>query len=405
MDSVRFYPVFHFLVWLPAAVALVEVPSNVTFHCHNMHNILEWNYSQITPGLRFRVDIFRYRGNASELWVDPPALQVNLSFLSDPSNEYSLQLIAVIGEEESEPTPTDGISFSYFMNSPVSQKCSLDLPPVNVTTQPDDKILFRFIHPALWYHQQLTSSQNQKPRQKKSYDVQRNKLPLFKCKVVIDGQKEPPHHCHCVKNVCEDKLPVHSSLEKHCLNITGELENMAVKSSQLYCAMPIAPEQNKHIIYIVVGLLSVCVVAFVLFLVYQKKTRPSSALPSPLRSFKNIQNTAGPLQEKITVEKVEPSSPTPLLPCPEENGFTPAVTPSTEDQFRMPIGVSLQDEQADDDIEVGESGYEERGYMGGNGLDEDEILDPCPGPSGYEKRDVLVNMGPDDPAEGYRGNL
>lgn len=57
------------------------------------------------------------------LSVDPPAQQVDLSFLSDPNNEFFLQVTAVIGEDESEFVPHDGITFSYFKDSLVKQKC------------------------------------------------------------------------------------------------------------------------------------------------------------------------------------------------------------------------------------------------------------------------------------------
>lgn len=43
-----------------ASVSAVEPPSNVTFHCHNMHNVLQWSYGEMVPGLRFRVDIYPY---------------------------------------------------------------------------------------------------------------------------------------------------------------------------------------------------------------------------------------------------------------------------------------------------------------------------------------------------------
>lgn len=59
------------------------------------------------------------------LWVDPPAQQVDLSFLSDANNEYFLQVTAVIGENKSESVPHEGIIFSYFKDSPgpATQKC------------------------------------------------------------------------------------------------------------------------------------------------------------------------------------------------------------------------------------------------------------------------------------------
>lgn len=58
-----------------------------------------------------------------EIWVKPPVQEADVSFLSDPNNEYFLQVTAVIGDNNSEPVPPDGITFSYFKDSPVNQKC------------------------------------------------------------------------------------------------------------------------------------------------------------------------------------------------------------------------------------------------------------------------------------------
>lgn len=57
------------------------------------------------------------------LSVHPPTLQADVSFLSHPSDAYYLTVTAVIGQNESDPAPPDGITFSYFMNSPAHQKC------------------------------------------------------------------------------------------------------------------------------------------------------------------------------------------------------------------------------------------------------------------------------------------
>lgn len=55
--------------------------------------------------------------------MNPPDLQADVSFLSDPSDAYVIAVTAVIGQNESEPAPADELSFSYFMNSPAKQEC------------------------------------------------------------------------------------------------------------------------------------------------------------------------------------------------------------------------------------------------------------------------------------------
>lgn len=60
-----------------------------------------------------------------ELWVDPPTLQANVSSLSDPNDDYSLDVTAVLGVNESVNAPPNGIDFSYFVSSPAKLKCEL----------------------------------------------------------------------------------------------------------------------------------------------------------------------------------------------------------------------------------------------------------------------------------------
>lgn len=65
----------------------------------------------------------------------------------------------------------------------------MDLPPVNVTAQPDAKVLFRFTHPWLLYSKKLTSGSNPKRRMKKSSDHAsevEELLPEFEYSVTMD---------------------------------------------------------------------------------------------------------------------------------------------------------------------------------------------------------------------------
>uniref|UniRef100_A0A3B4YLK8 Interferon gamma receptor 1 n=1 Tax=Seriola lalandi dorsalis TaxID=1841481 RepID=A0A3B4YLK8_SERLL len=282
MELVSCYPLF-LLGLLSVSLAYVEPPTNVTLRCHNLHNILEWDYGILLPDIRFKVTIQPYSGSLLVFWVEPQELQLDISSLSDSGNSYYLEVIAVVGENESEPAPRKGITFSYFQDSLTRQKCSLDLPPVNVTTEPYDHVQYRFIHPWLWHHQTLSDNPNPKSRQKKSNDAPtKNQLPQFSYAVLVGSQKKQ-HYYSCVKPVCEKKIPVDNAQEKHCLNITGEVDRMAVKSTQLYCAMPLMPpEENSYIIYIVIIMLILTTTLLVIVLVYKKKTRASTPFPTSM---------------------------------------------------------------------------------------------------------------------------
>lgn len=407
MDSAIFHSVFLFIVWLQAVEAHVEPPANVTLHCHNLHNVLKWSYGQHSPGLKFRVDIGStadLKGYPNMIWISPPAqLQADVSFLSDPTNDYFLTVTAVIGQNESDYAPYDGINFSYFKDSPADRKCFVDFPSVNVTAQQDSTVLLRFTHPWLVYHQRLSSTPNTKPRKKKSHDAQiSQELPVFHYDVVVIGQKERHHNLDCVESVCEEKLSVDPTQKKHCVKVKGELQKIAVRATQEYCVLPFEESQSYLIYYCIVGsLLALSAVAIVLFMVYRKMTSPSSSLPNSMTFTRKLKQwTFGAVQENVFVPEVGPTSPTTLLTT-EEDELTPVVTPSAEPDLRLPLGMSTKDEGVSVDVEEGHD--EGPGYKQGGNLDEDDALYSSDVPSGYEKRAVVVELAPDELAEGYRG--
>nr|NP_001348130.1 interferon gamma receptor 1-like precursor [Monopterus albus] len=407
MDLSRFHPVFLVLVWLQAVLCHVEPPTNVTLHCRSKHNLLTWSYDQLMPGLRFKVFIGStsgLNGHPSELWVDPPALQADVSFLSKSDNDYYLEVFAVVGKNESEPSPQDGISFSYFKDSLSAQKCFVDLPPVNVTAPTNKTVKFSFMHPSLYLHM-LKASPTAKPK-KKRYDSLKN-LPAFDYDVVIINER---HHYgfSCEESVCEKMLPVVAPQEQYCLEIKGELEKMLVKGTQKYCAKQYEeiPSLSNNIVIIVVIVTIVVVLivlALVLAMLYIKKTRPKTSLPRNISETNNNQHkqTLPPFEEHISEAEVD--SPTPLLPATNYD-FTPAGTPTTEDVFRMALGIFPRDDVCHT-VEVGQPNGEGPGYMGGRSLEEDGTQNPSDYPSGYEKREKVVEvaLGPGEQAEGYRG--
>lgn len=189
--------------------------------------------------------------------------------------------------------------------------------------------------------------------------------------------------------------------KKHCLKMKGEVKNVLVRATQDYCVGPLEEEPSYLIHICVVGsLLALSSFAFVLFMVYRKKTQPSSSLPKAMTFSDKLKPWNWGADQEIVME-VGAVSPTPLLP-PEEDELTPTGAPSTETDLRLPLGVSTKDvdEPVDDAVEVGVD--EGPGYMQGGDLGDDEELSSTEAPSGYEKRQVVVELAPDEQAEGYR---
>lgn len=109
-----------------------------------------------------------------------------------------------------------------------------------------------------------------------------------------------------------------------------------------------------------------------------------------------------PVVDPIT--DVDPTTPTP--PQTEESStfhseydVRRTIRPIAEDEGVCDISdVEQQDSGGSEDMGGHENGDSE--YMGGQELEEGF---GNPGDYGYERRELLVELGPDDRAEGYRG--
>ncbi|XP_069000524.1 interferon gamma receptor 1-like [Embiotoca jacksoni] len=393
----RFHPVSLLLIWIKIAAALVDKPTDVTLRCQNLINVLEWSYGQIQDGLRFRVDISARESDdfPPELWVEPPALEANLSFLSNPREVYFVTVTAVIGENKSVSHPDDGIAFSYTDQFPDTQRCFLDLPSVNVTVKTADTILIHFEHPWLRF---LSKVHDGKKGQGKQI------FQIFKYDLEILNQTTY-RDLECEDKVCEAPLLVDAAQENHCLRIEGKILQILVKTKQEYCRTLSLEETSHYHIYILVPLLLLIAVSLVVYMIIHKKIRPSTSLPRSM-IFKDsvMKPIMSPVPETMTVLRVTPSSPTPLTTDEEDRGeFTPVFTSSNQSDFRLSNELPPEVERVSDDIEAGELNYEKHAYQQGSNLEEDEALPSGGVSNGYEsRRPVLVNLAPDELNEGYR---
>ncbi|CAN9499643.1 unnamed protein product [Ophioblennius macclurei] len=400
---------FVLFLWTVVAVARAWVapPTNVTLHCQDMKNVLKWDYSQMTPGLRFRVDIGAFfnqnaEGFRNKVWVDSPTTEADLSFLSDPGEAYFLTVTAVAGNNESAPSPSsDGITFSYDQGQEVTDKCFVNFPPVNVTAQPDNNVQLRFQHPWLMLHLQMRSNRETPSRTKKSRDLDlESDLPVFEYSVFVIDQHGRQHKYSCYDPVCEEKLPVDPQKKEHCLKFNGDLVQMRVNGDQPYCARPMEmPPAHAHVYTYVFVMLGLCAaaLAIVLSMAYCKKTKPSSKTPRPLNvSATHPRTLAVEPDAVVLVQEVIDSPDSSLKATDSEDcpwSASPDDRPSDYDG-RMRLGLPLGDEGGSDSPDGGE---ESSDYRHGASLDQDEV------PFSYERRGVPVEMEPGDVLVGYRG--
>uniref|UniRef100_A0A3P9I8W0 Fibronectin type-III domain-containing protein n=1 Tax=Oryzias latipes TaxID=8090 RepID=A0A3P9I8W0_ORYLA len=350
------HAVLFFLWWDVALAVAVPSPTNVKLHCHNFDNLLTWNYDEFPPGLQFKVEIFPYsedKGCTEPLWVEPPTLEANLSHLSDPENSYWVTVKAVM-ENQSEPLPDGGIEFSYSKLSPVSQHCSVDLPPLTVTPLPDHQIQIQFQHPWEFYKSKIQSCKKRK---------RKRELPPFKYDVTVDKKTDT---VYCDERMCEKDLHLDPQQKRYCLDIEGQFLNTEVKSTN-HCVQP--PNEEKPYIYIVVvvAVVTVVVAMTILVMVYRKKTRPSTTLPNILKRFITVKPPTIPgVQDPIHSLEVEPSSPTPLISQTDVEDVE--IKTPNYDSRSSPLPIY----EVSQDNDEGPSAGERPAYMEGKKLEEDE---------------------------------
>ncbi|XP_028325280.1 growth/differentiation factor 10b [Gouania willdenowi] len=383
-----FLPVFLLLVGMVIVTGRVDPPSEVIMDCKNLSNILKWVYNEDKKDLLFRIDIRALYSEDAEgfrnlSWVNATAREADVSFLSDTIEQYRITVKAVMGTNESDPSPARGLTFSYNKVAPVDYTCFFDLPSVNVTEQPHDKIQWRFKHPWLLYHQKLG-------KKRRMHNTQ-TKLPPFNYKVVLVNQM--PHEFDCNEAVCVEEIPVDPAHEKHCVHIEGNLKQMVVKGNGEYCSQRLIPPDYTYI-YMLVALLVITAVAGVIIMVFYKKTRPSTQTQSP-----NSMNFSRPLDQRIVepenedinILDHEAASPTPLLTRAEDRvAVDHVVAPPDPEDFRLPIRPLLNDPDSLVNVQVDQVNEENSAYRQGSVLDED----------GYMPRPAVEDL-PDE--EGYRG--
>uniref|UniRef100_A0A8C7X1G3 Uncharacterized protein n=1 Tax=Oryzias sinensis TaxID=183150 RepID=A0A8C7X1G3_9TELE len=304
-------------------------------HCHNFDNLLTWNYDGFPPGLQFKVLLLS--SCTEPLWVEPPTLEANLSHLSDPENSYWVTVKAVM-ENQSEPSPDGGIEFSYSKLSPVSQHCSVDLPPLTVTPLPDRQIRIQFQHPWEFYKSKIQSCKKRK---------RKRELPTFKYDVTVDKKTDT---VYCDERICEKDLHL-APQQKNCLDIDGQFLNTEVKSTN-HCFLL----SFLCVVYIVVvvAVVTVVVAMTILVMVYRKKTRPSTTF-----SFSGVQDPIHSLE-------VEPSSPTPLISQTDVEDVE--IKTPNYDSRSSPLPIYEVSQEHDE----GPSAGERPAYMEGKKLEEDE---------------------------------
>ncbi|XP_047459097.1 interferon gamma receptor 1-like isoform X2 [Mugil cephalus] len=418
------------LLWTIVGASDVAPPTNITFTCHNFTNLLEWSYPDMQPGLRFRVDVNCLYSSEQVIWIDAPTLQADIGYHFNELEACMVQVTAVIGQRESVSTSEEGIAFSYGQNVlDVTYTCFVDHPFVNITVKPDDIVVFRFEHPWMVYRQKALNNNKLKSVKKRHGGMsQRTLLPEFNYEVVVVHHQEKHFSFLCETEVCEQTLPVHTDEQQHCLKFKGTIQQLLVQGREPYC-VPQNPgtfngipqgeflqsqaqlQMNTHrhtsslsdvYLYVGITVLVLGTVVLIVFMLYRKTIKPSFTMPP---KFDRI-DSQRPQQIMRTypdpVVLVEPTTPTLLLDDTDDDrkDLTPDVSRFPCGDLQSSSVMQQEDQGVSDDFGDLEEPKDDPEYMRGSKMDEDDMF---PEESAYERRIVLVELGPDDVTEGYRG--
>lgn len=388
MDTIPIprYACYYALLWTHVVVgASLLPPTNVTLQCHNMQNTLSWGYDgEATHGLKFKVFVASQASDPVTHWVDWPHMSIDLSKYSDPTNDGYLLMVSAVKEPvQSEQVPKDGIVYSYFQDSVADIKCSLDLPSVNVTTLEGNHLHFSFTHPGVLYPTSRTI------RKRKSQEYQ-DSLPVFDYQIKVLNQKES-HNYHCIERECQGNFHVHGSEKSYCLNISGEMQKMAVRATKEYCSEPLKPPGINPLAYIIPIVLVLVAAVVIGSMVFVKKTKPSTSSPTALvfsASSSQHENVASPVNSEYALPDV--SSPSPLIPPAQNTSNDSSIF---IDEVRLPLGLRDNDNgnEPEQEAAAGAQGASDDGYTGGSCLEGDEEEEEELEHSAYEQRAKFAN--------------
>ncbi|XP_048863124.1 interferon gamma receptor 1-like [Brienomyrus brachyistius] len=369
------------LVALVAVTHAVPPPENVTVHCHNLENVVFWNYSQPSLLPRFVVYVCGYSSG--------PALVESCNYTRDYfcnistetrniDEHFYINVTAVVGKSVSLPTDSTPFSYSTFYDG----QCKLDFPKPTLNMD-QDSITITFLHP-LHEYEKLQDIRNIDDYSLFKFEVMtKDKVASFEC----DAEEEEP---------CTETIKVNGS-ERHCLRLKGGMNGVVTSLEEEVC-VGVAPKPDlAYYAVVAVSTITVFVVILVFaVMMYKKITSANSSLPKTVVSVFTHSSSTGTFTMKrepiLLPESVgSPTSTDELL----KNLESPPLTRSTSDTdcSRFKIGVCRPDTSEGSQGTEGEAEEAETAGFSGSGYDRPKMP--------FEQHSQ-VEMSPGDFVHGYR---
>lgn len=387
--------VFVLFMFLDEGFTAIPSPVNLNIQCHNFSVRAYWNYSQPSLQPSFTVELFRYGGeriNVTNCWnIRRRHCDVSRLVLHSVKESYFVRVSAVVGSEQSAPAVSP--EFTYNRNMVEEEHCLLDFPRVNMSVWRGELSLV-FTHPWEVYREALRHEKTQKCKAFRKFSYSVHSRGQGKDSLRLDCE----YRCKEHGSVCEGRLLVSETLEKHCVTLEGVMNDIQVVTAEEICVGRLPPAartgtpsrdagslDSSLAISLLVAVVVLVLLALIAVLAFRRKTRGTSAIPKMMASLLTGPHSAGRLlqPEPDVASEVQcmhpPADPAP--DPPQDCSAADTLAPIPPEGSRFPLGVEA-----------------EPARRGGA----QDVDSPPVEFSGYDRPQVLsVEIGPGDNVQGY----
>ncbi|KAM7010090.1 interferon gamma receptor 1 [Tautogolabrus adspersus] len=225
------------------SAGIVLPPTNLTVSCDNLNVIASWQYSRQQPNTRF---IVHFKGLARNDKKETTDHHVDLSqFVWESAERYMevhyVSVIAILGENQSEPVRSQTFSFNELRTSHI--KCKLAFPPVDLEVD-DSEATVSFKNP-FYYYRELQQAVGKGAA-------------IFEFNVTTADGKNVTGTCPVDQKKCRCEITYPEDMEK-CVTLRGRLfDSKGIRYIEVFNETgPICPDTTTapHIILLLVLLI------------------------------------------------------------------------------------------------------------------------------------------------------
>uniref|UniRef100_A0A673JW67 Uncharacterized protein n=1 Tax=Sinocyclocheilus rhinocerous TaxID=307959 RepID=A0A673JW67_9TELE len=185
-------------------------PASVSIQCDSYGVEVRWEYPDLDQDVQFQVkvihDFNQRNSNVTQNLTRSLRLNISSMLFYPAYNRYVVNVTAVRGGEESEPTLSDIFSYNKYATAKIT--CHLDFPEVELSPK-DGKLHVQFTNPLQLYRNS--------PALRGLNDN------LKYCIETEEGRNEACETCEMKQNTCETSVVFSEHRGEYCVSLTGNI--------------------------------------------------------------------------------------------------------------------------------------------------------------------------------------